>query len=346
MNTAPLTFVIPLVSRERFSWLFSRRIDFWLTSGGASLVILLVLVVLSWHGDRELDLVDLVLSELHLGATYGAIADRRAWRDDPVGVLLIPPLILALTYLFFWSSQTVWLTSIIMYAAVWHRGRQSLGVARFYQRAAGGPVSKAHHLLFRGAIYLPMLASMFAYTHLAPAKYEGEPYLPLRVGPQATLLIGLTALLWVVTYLVWTLPLEYRSNQRPTARVASKKIHPGEWWVVLSHGIAFGSAYTFGATNASFILVLAVYHEVQYLSFTYAMARRGAAKRQASPPEIRTFAGYLCWPVMACAGVMTGGWLKLSWLAPLGAGGLLCHYWLDGRIWTNRPRFQSRGAAS
>ena len=56
------------------------------------------------------------------------------WRDRRVDVLLIPLVILALTYALSMSGQALWLTSIAMYAAVWHRGRQSLGVARFYQR--------------------------------------------------------------------------------------------------------------------------------------------------------------------------------------------------------------------
>ena len=95
-------------------------------------------------------------------------------------VLLIPLVILALTYAFSLGGQTVLLTSIAMYAAVWHRGRQSLGVARFYQRGMGGPVSQTHEVLFRGAIYLPMLAAVLAYTQLAPEEYEGEPYVALK----------------------------------------------------------------------------------------------------------------------------------------------------------------------
>jgi hypothetical protein len=344
MNAGPLTLALPLVRSERFRWLFSRRMDFWLASGGASLGILAALVVLSWHGDRELDVADLILSELHLGATYGAVMQRRAWRGDPVGVLLMPTLILVLTYILTWSDHAIWLTSIIMYTAVWHRGRQSLGLARFYQRAVGGPVSEMHRILFRGAIYLPMLASMFAFTLLGPSEYEGDPYLALRLGETVTIIVGLTAFIWVVAYLVWMLPLEYRSDPGTLTGSAQKEIHPGEWWVVLAHAIAFGSAYTLGATHASFILVLAVYHEVQYLSFTYAMARGAAAQRsdgQAPPSEIETVVGYLCWPVIACAGVIAGAWFKVPWLAPLGAGGLLCHYWLDSRIWTSRPRFQT-----
>ena len=46
--------------------------------------------------------------------------------------------------------------------------------------------------------------------------------------------------------------------------------------MILAHAVAFGSSYVFGACNASFLLVLAVHHEVQYLHFTYAMSRRSA----------------------------------------------------------------------
>jgi hypothetical protein len=53
----------------------------------------------------------------------------------------------------------------------------------------------------------------------------------------------------------------------------SKRILDGSWWVVLAHTVAFGSGYVLGASNVSFLLVLAVHHEVQYLYFTYAMAR-------------------------------------------------------------------------
>ena len=114
-------------SYERPLWLFSRRADFWLACGGASLALLAAVLVIVWHGDRELDALDFVLSEFHLGATYDAVVRRRLWRHRQVDVLLVPSVILALTYAFSMGGQTMLLTSIAMYAAVWHRGRQSLG---------------------------------------------------------------------------------------------------------------------------------------------------------------------------------------------------------------------------
>jgi hypothetical protein len=349
---------------ERRLWLLSRRADFWLACGGASVGVVASLLIMSWHGDRELDVMDLVLSELHLGATYHAIVQRRLWRRRQMDVVVVPLAILVLTYALFMSDQTILLTSIAMYAAVWHRGRQNFGVARFYQRAVGGPGSRTHDVLFRGAIYLPMFAAMFAYTHLSPTEYEGEVYLALNLGAEITVLIGCAAALWVVTYLGWTFRQNHREFPMAAYRDTKSSVHPGERWMVLAHAVAFGSAYALGASTPSFLLILAVQHEVQYLYFTYAMSRRTTTNHQGSKTrdnvapafgvaggscrgqrEIRTElqeAGYfLIWPVIGFSGAMVGGWLELEWLAPLGMGGLFCHYWLDARIW-RRASFNCR----
>ena len=351
-------------SPERSLWLFSRRADFWLACGGASVALLAAILVIVWHGDRELDGLDFVLSEFHLGATYDAIIRRRLWRHRQGDVVLIPLVILALTYALSMSGQAILLTSIAMYTAVWHRGRQSFGVARFYQRQVSEPVSRAHDFLFRGAIYLPMLAATLAYTHLAPADYEGKPYLALAFGAEITSIVALAATAWVIAYLVWTLWHNRGEHPVATSQYVGSLVHPGEWWVVLANAVAFGSSYALGASNASFLLVLAVHHEVQYLYFTYAMARRtgnfqAVRKTAIDPatkdlyskalnnargllsPELKFAASFLVWPVIGFAGAVVGGWSKLQWLAPLGMGGLFCHYWLDGRIWT-RHSFQNR----
>ena len=356
VRSIPISLRSP--TSQQFLWLFSRRADFWLACGGASVGLLAAVLLVYSHGDRELDSLDLVLSELHLGATYGAVMRRRLWRYRQVDVLLVPLVILALTYALSLHAYAILLTSITMYAAVWHRGRQSLGVARFYQRGIGGPVSRLHDCLFRGAIYLPMLAAMLAYTYLGPSEYEGQPYLALNVGAEMTATVGLVAALWVIAYLAWV----FWQNRGERETVASAKvpgaaIHPGEWWVVLAHGVAFGSAYVLGASNFSFLLVLAVHHEVQYLYFTYAMSRPagfcdGGQKitepamtgsgapfsemRHRFQSELKHATSFAVWPVIGFLGAVLGGWSQLQWLAPLGTGGLFCHYWLDGRIWTRR----------
>jgi hypothetical protein len=217
--------------------------------------------------------------------------------------------------------------------------------------------------LFRGAIYLPMLAAVLAYSQLAPGEYEGAPYIAVSVGAEITWTVGLGAVLWVVAYFAWTLQ-QSRVNRVPfTPGKTAIRIHPGEWWVVLAHGVAFGSGYVLGASNVSFLLVLAVHHEVQYLYFTYAMARRPGSLPQATKTandpatialnsiasgnldrvlhsEVKSAVSFLRWPVIGFVGAIVGGWFELEWLAPLGMGGLFCHYWLDGRIWT-RPSLQN-----
>jgi hypothetical protein len=346
-------------SKEAATWLFSRRADFWLACGGASGAVLAAILLIFLRGDRELDALDFVLSEFHLGATYDAVLRRRLWRHRRVDVLIVPLAIVALTYALSLSGQTILLTSIAMYAAVWHRGRQSLGVARFYQRETGGPVSSLHDCLFRGAIYLPMFAGMIAYTHLAPSDYEGQPYFALNCGAEITSLIGFVAAIWVIAYFVFMLFQTHNGWLLRPHQTRGLLVHPGEYWVVLAHAVAFGSGYILGALNPSFLLVLAVHHEVQYLYFTYAMARRPKSFRAAIAgaidpamkdldsrtlsgdgrglrTELRHAASFIVWPVMSFVGATVGGWCQLDWLAPLGMGGLFCHYWLDGRIWTRR----------
>jgi hypothetical protein len=56
--------------------------------------------------------------------------------------------------------------------------------------------------------------------------------------------------------------------------------------------------------------------------------------------EVKSAVSFLLWPVIGFVGAIAGGWSELEWLAPLGVGGLFCHYWLDGRIW-RRQSFQN-----
>ncbi|HEX5605075.1 MAG TPA: hypothetical protein VFY96_01080, partial [Candidatus Binatia bacterium] len=205
-----------------------------------------------------------------------------------------------------------------------------------------------------GAIYLPMAAATLAYTHLTPTEYDGGPYLALSVGAGVTWIIGLAAVIWLIAYLIWS-----ASRSRavgPSAGNILNAVHPGEWWVVLAHAVAFGSGYVLGAANASYLFVIAVHHEVQYLAFTCAMARRrtnsqslavqSAVQDVYSPgpcradrgirTEVSFIGSFLFWPVIGFVGAVFGSWLNFPALAPFGAGGLFCHYWLDGRIW-RRP---------
>ena len=94
-----------------------------------------------------------------------------------------------------------------------------------------------------------------------------------------------------------------------------------------------------GAWTAAFVLVLAIHHEVQYLYFTYAVARRADAERgRVLAGELRRLARFALWPAIGLASWAVCTLSGSGPLPPFLTAGLLGHYWLDGRIWTARAR--------
>jgi hypothetical protein len=322
------------------AWLISERADFWVASaGGASLLVAMGLVLL-WHGPRELDAIDLLLSELHLGATYDAIVRRRLWRRMPLDVLVVPLAIVVATYAFVLNGGTLLVTTVIVYLGAWHRGRQNLGIARYYQRRLGGPVSARHRWLVSAAFYLPMLAGVAYFTSTAPS-HEGEPFHGLSLGPGVLWGLGGLAVASVLAYLGWTIDRTPAIGDRRAVAAGYRAVtvHPAERWLVLANAAAFGSAYVLGAWTASFVLVLAVHHEVQYLYFTYAVARHGEVSHgRGVTGELRRLARFAMWPAIGLASWAACTYSGSEALVPFLTAGLLAHYWLDGRIWTARAR--------
>ena len=307
------------------TWLISRTGDFWLACAGGGALLVGMAMLLQWHGDRELDTADLLLSELHLGATYDAIARGRLWRRLPFDVVVVPMVIFALTYALSFGGYSLVLTSAALYLAAWHRGRQNFGIARYYQARFGGAASSWHRRLFTTAIYAPMIAGVLYFTGTSPL-HEGEEYVGPTLDQGLLFVLGAIAAACVAIYLVFAL----RHRDR---------IHPGERWLVTAQALSFGSAYVLGAWSVSFILVMAVHHEVQYLYFTYAMARRSDRQRRADlQGELRLLASFALWPLLGLGSWLLCRQFESEWLPPFLIGGLMCHYWLDGRIWTSRAR--------
>ena len=286
--------------------------------------MLVLALVLLWHGDRELGIADLLLGELHLGATYDAIARRRLWRRLPIQVVGVPLAILAATYAMTSYGWSVIVVTCVVYLGAWHRGRQNLGIARHYQRLVDGGVSHAHRRILAAAMYLPMAASLAYFTATSPLQ-EGEEYLALPVPPGMQWTLAAMAVASLAAYLGFT---------------TTRRVHPAERWLVVANAVAFGSAYVVGAWTESFILVLVVHHEVQYLAFTYATARSRIAQPIAGVrANLALIASFATWPTLGLASwVLCRGWDPSESVAPFLTAGLLAHYWLDGRIWTKRAR--------
>ena len=302
------------------AWLLSRTADFWGVCAGGGLLLLLLAVVLQSFGDRELGAADILLGELHLGATYDAIVRRRLWRMR-FDVIVVPLCILAATYALMYGGYQIWVTTAAVYFAAWHRGRQNLGIARYYQVRTGGAPSKWHSWLFQAAIYVPMAAGVAYFTSTAPT-HEGEEYVGLWLDTEILWALAALAVASVAAYLTFSI------RQRD-------RVHPGERWLVVANALAFGSAYVLGAWTVGFILVLALHHELQYLYFTYAVARN---PRRENTSELRFLASFAIWPLVGLASWALCKFSDLEILVPFLVGGLLCHYWLDSRIWTARAR--------
>ena len=182
------------------TWLISRSADFWLACAGGGLLLAAMAVVLRWHGDRELDTADLLLSELHLGATYDAIVRGRIWRRMPLDVVAVPLAIVALTYALMFGGYSLVVATAALYLGAWHRGRQNFGVARSYQARMGGPLSAWHGRLFAAAIYAPMVAGVVYFTSTSPL-HEGEEYAGLELDPDVLYALGAAAATCVAAYL-------------------------------------------------------------------------------------------------------------------------------------------------
>ena len=325
-------------------WLVSQRADFWVASAGGGALLIVLALVLLWRGDRELSAADVLLGELHLGATYDAIVRRRLWRRMPLEVLAIPLAIVVVTYILLLSDGALLVTTVILYVGAWHRGRQSLGIARHYQRCVGGPASSLHRWLLSASFYLPMMAAVAYYTSTA-ATHEGEAFHGLSLGPEILWGLASGAAASVVAYLLCTIgrtSVAGRGTQN-SIRHAGIVVHPCERWLVLANALGFGSAYVLGALTLSFVLVLAIHHEVQYLYFTYALARRAdASGAQGVRGEFGRLAGFTVWPAIGLTSWVMCTISGLGVLEPFLTAGLLGHYWLDGRIWTARARRLAR----
>ena len=320
-------------------WLLSERADFWVVSAGGGAFLVVLALVLLWWGDRELSATDIVLGELHLGATYEAVVRRRLWRPMPLDVVAIPLAILVVTYVLLLNDEALLVTTAVLCVGAWHRGRQSLGIARHYQRRAGGAVSSLHRWLLSLAFYLPMVAGVVYYMSTAET-HEGEPFHGLSLDPEVLWGLGGIAAVSVVLYLLYTLGrIGIPGGPESAIRRGDVLIHPGERWLVLANALGFGSTYVLGAWTAPLILVLVIHHEVQYLHFTYAVARQADSSRTpGAAGEVRGLARFARWPAIGLASYVMCKVSGLSVLEPFLTAGLLGHYWLDGRIWTARAR--------
>ena len=267
------------------TWLISRSADFWLACAGGGLLLAAMAVVLRWHGDRELDTADLLLSELHLGATYDAIIRGRLWRRMPLDVVAVPLAIVAPTYALMFGGYSLVVATAALYLAP---GTAAVRTSGWRGTTRRGWAGRSPH----GTAVSSRRRSTRRWSRAwstSPARHRctRERIRRTRARSRRALRTRrVRAATCVAAYLAFV--FRHRDG-----------IHPGERWLVTAQALSFGSAYVLGAWSVSFILVLVVHHEVQYLYFTYAMARRSAGPRIAHAPArsacLRRSRSGRCW---------------------------------------------------
>ena len=99
------------------AWLLSRTGDFWFACAGGGTLLVVLALLLYAAGDHELSTADIILGELHLGATYGAIVGNRLWRRMQVEVIVVPLAIVVATYALMDGGYEIWVATAALYFA-------------------------------------------------------------------------------------------------------------------------------------------------------------------------------------------------------------------------------------
>ena len=295
-------------------------------------------LVLLLLGDRQLSAADLLLSELHLGATYDAVWRRRLWRRMPFDVLVVPLAILAATYALAMTDRpaapphlpsSTWAPGIEAARTSGspattrgaREGRRPPGTAGSSRRPSTcrwrrpSPTSRAPRRRSRGRA-VPRTGADRAGARRARGPGARErPRLP-GVGVELMRRTG----------------LDDRATGGPV-------VHPAERWLVLANAVGLRQRLRgrclerrlhpgAGAPPRGAVPLLHL--------------RDGPAGQRGRRPglggELSLLGSFAVWPAVGLASWAACTLSGLDWLSPFLAAGLLSHYWLDGRIWTARAR--------
>ena len=287
-------------------------------------------------------MADLLLSELHLGATYDAIVRRRLWRRMPVDVLLVPLAIVAATYALLLNG--------------WPRSRHDddplprrlasrppePGDRALLPAAAGGPASVHHRWLLAMAFYSPMVAARRLLHEHGRRPTRARPSTACRSIPGSCggsaawrppasrhisrWTVGRTAAIGAGPETAPRTPGARRPPRRAMAR-------PGQRGG-LRQRLRAGRLDRVVRSRAR----RPPRGAVSLLHLCHRAARREVRRGHGLVPELRRLVRFAVWPVIGLASWAACTFSGVDALLPFLTAGLLGHYWLDGRIWTARAR--------
>jgi len=248
-------------SAERAGWIASPAFDLALIAGVLALALAAGGVALARPSALPMVLaLDFwLLAGPHVGATWSRIAlDGATVRERWFLLFVLPPLVLALNVAVGWVGGAVALSTLYYLWQSWHYTKQSYGIARAYQRAAG---RAQRDWLADGVIFaFPIWGLCHRASQQPTTFYEAPiwlPAVPVGVASAAAIVaLGLLA--------GWLL------------RGARGE---GQTLFVLSHVVITGVSYVVVRDVTQGWLFLNVWHNAQYLFFVWAHGRRRFAGR-------------------------------------------------------------------
>jgi hypothetical protein len=318
--------------------------DAFFLGPGATILVTAVLLTMRGLGPRAEGIAGaaaLGLTWVFIGPHYAATI-RRAYtslaivRAHPWVTLVAPPILLAGAVLAVRHPYGFGLAyfGAYVFGTGYHYSGQSLGLALLYPLRQGAPLSAAEKRLIAAPLYLSWILTLLAlYGELQPGRNAAFAFVRGRyMGPPVppwVLVIGLAML--AVTF-VGVASVAVRRSRRGVPL-------PAAVYAVLSAQIIW---FTLGLYNIFFNMMLVpVFHGIQYVAFTSWHAQRGAAKERWRhlvfffvPVALLGLAIY-----PGSFDFLTRGrpYLDLFFMTAAIATFLnLHHFLLDGRIWRTR----------
>jgi hypothetical protein len=258
-----LTAAIPL--RVQPAWLRSPRFDLGLILGVAALALTAGLTAAS--SPRWLELIvtlDLwLLGYHHVVSTFTRLSfDRHSVRQHRFLLFGLPPLVLAAVMALVLGVGAWLVVTIYFYWQWFHYARQSYGISRAFQHAAGSRLSEPGWLT-AAVIYLPAVWGILSRSAQNTQSFLGLPLHLIPVPDWVVSVAGVAAVAAVGAWL-WIRLTSAKRTPMPLAHTL----------YVLSHVVIFYVGYVVIEDLTAGWLVANVWHNAQYILFVWLFNNR------------------------------------------------------------------------
>lgn len=324
--------------------LMGRGVDAFFFGPGATILVTAVLLTMRALGPRGEVIAGAAALGLtwvcigpHYAATYRrAYTSRAVVRAHPWVTLVAPPLLLAGAVIAVWHPYGFGLAYFGAYVVGtgYHYSGQSLGLALLYPLRQGAPLSVAEKRLIAAPLYLSWILTLLAlYGKLQPGRNAAFAFVRGRyMGPPVPPWVLVVGLVMLAVTFVGVVLVAVRRARRGVPL-------PAAVYAVLSAQMIW---FTLGLYNVFFNMMLVpVFHAIQYVAFTSWHARRGGAQ-----DRWRHLVFFFVPIALLGAAIYPGSfnfftrgrpYLDLFFITAAVASFLnLHHFLLDGRIWRTR----------